>query len=281
MKYFRFQDNVPWMMHHGIKVMVIAVGGFVAHKFVQYSLNRFIHRLVNAKQLSPEEAQRREETLLRIFSTSAKVVVLIIVLLMILQEVGIAIGPLLAAAGVAGLALGFGGQYLIRDLITGLFIILENQYRIGDVVCIDQDSGLVEDITLRMTTLRDLDGVVHHIPHGAVTKVANFSKEFSRVNLNIGVSYSVSLEKVIRVVNEVGKTLSEDPAWRDEITLPPHFLRVDDFADSSVTIKILGETKPLKQWEVAGELRMRLKIAFDKEGIEIPFPQRVVHMVKD
>lgn len=196
---------------------------------------------------------------------------------MILQEAGIAIGPLLAAAGIAGLAFGFGGQYLIRDLISGLFIIMENQYRIGDVVCFDGTCGLVEDISMRMTTLRDLDGVVHHVPHGEVKKVSNLSKKFSRVNLNIGISYNSSLEKVITVVNKVGRELADDPKWKEHILKAPQFLRVDDFGDSAIIIKILGETKPIKQWEVAGEFRKRLKLAFDREGIEIPFPQRVVH----
>ena len=177
-------------------------------------------------------------------------------------------------------ALGFGGQYLIRDLIGGLFIIMENQYRIGDVVCFDGTCGLVEDISLRMTTLRDLDGTVHHVPHGEIKKTSNLSKYFARVNLNVGISYNANLEQVISVVNKVGKELAEDSEWKEHILKPPQFLRVDDFGDSAIMIKILGETKPLKQWDVAGELRKRIKIAFDREKIEIPFPQRVIHQAK-
>ena len=199
---------------------------------------------------------------------------------MVLSELGVAIGPLLAAAGVAGIAIGFGGQYLIRDLFSGFFILIENQYRIGDVVCFDQTCGTVEEISLRMTRLRDLDGVVHHIPHGEVKTVSNLSKQFSRVNLNIGVAYDANLEKVIEVVNTVGKELSEEGAWKQDIIQPPAFLRVDEFTDSSVVIKIVGDTQPGKQWGVAGELRKRLKIAFDKAKIEIPFPQRVIYQKK-
>jgi small conductance mechanosensitive channel len=149
------------------------------------------------------------------------------------------------------------------------------------VVCFDQTCGLVEDISLRMTSLRDLDGTVHHVPHGEIKKVSNLTKYYSRVNLNIGIAYNSNLEKVIAVVNKVGKELSEDPEWKDFITKPPQFLRVDDFADSAIIIKILGETKPIKQWDVAGELRKRLKMAFDNENIEIPFPQRVIHQSKN
>ncbi|MBU2220830.1 mechanosensitive ion channel family protein, partial [Patescibacteria group bacterium] len=208
------------------------------------------------------------------------ILVWIIALMMLLSEFGIAIGPILAAAGVVGLALGFGGQYLIRDLISGIFILLENQYRTGDVVCFDTTCGLVEHLSLRMTTLRDLDGTVHHVPHGEIHTVSNLSKGFSRVNLNIGIGYSSKLDHVIEVVNRVGKELAEDPVWKTQILKAPEFLRVEEFADSAIIIKILGETLPIKQWDVAGELRMRLKIAFDAEGIEIPFPQRVTHAAK-
>lgn len=200
---------------------------------------------------------------------------------MILQEIGLEIGPILAGAGIVGLALGFGGQYLIRDIITGLFVILENQYRIGDVVNIDTTGGLVEDISLRKTTLRDLNGTVHHIPHGEIKRVSNLSKKYARVNLDVGISYSSDLEQVIKVINKTGNELAEDPRFKDVIISPPQFLRVDDFADSAIIVKILGDTKPLKQWEVTGELRKRIKIAFDEEGIEIPFPQRVIHHAKE
>jgi small conductance mechanosensitive channel len=157
---------------------------------------------------------------------------------------------------------------------------LENQYRVGDVVCFDSTCGLVEDITLRMTSLRDLDGTVHHVPHGEVKKVPNLTKNYSRVNMNIGVSYDSDLEVVISTIDKVGQELAEDPQWKDFILTPPRFLRVDDFADSAIMVKILGDTQPIKQWDVAGELRKRLKIAFDRAGIEIPFPQRVVHQPK-
>jgi small conductance mechanosensitive channel len=140
--------------------------------------------------------------------------------------------------------------------------------------------GAVEDISLRMTTLRDLDGIVHHIPNGEVTKVSNLTKDYSRVNLDIGIAYDSNLEKVIKVVNKVGKELAEDPKWKDFIITPLKFVRINDFADSSIVIKILGDTQPIKQWDVAGEFRKRLKIAFDRNKIEIPFPQRVVHQAE-
>jgi moderate conductance mechanosensitive channel len=272
-----FIDFLPWFLDHGLKIIGLIIIAKIANKIGVIFIEKIIRRLPPARNLSLEAKEKRENTLIRIFSATLKVVVWVLALLMVLQEFGFAVGPLLAGLGVAGLAFGFGGQYLIRDLISGLFIIMENQYRTGDVVCFDGTCGLVEDISLRMTTLRDLDGTVHHIPHGEITKVSNLSKYFARVNLNIGIAYKSNLEQVIKVVNQVGQELAQDKDWQEFIIKPPQFLRVDDFADSAIIIKILGETKPLKQWDVAGELRKRIKIAFDREGIEIPFPQLVVH----
>ena len=268
----------PWLLDHGLKILAILVIALLLRRFGGVFIEKTVRRLVLSNRFLTKDAElKREDTLIRIFDTSLVVVVWVLAGLMMLQEAGTNIAPLLAAAGVAGLAFGFGGQYLIRDLISGLFIILENQYRIGDIICIDETCGLVEDISMRMTTLRDLDGTVHHVPHGAITKVSNLSKDFARVNLNVGISYGANLEHVIAVVNRVGEELAADPAWKDSIRKPPQFLRVTDFGDSSIGIKILGETEPLKQWDVTGEMRKRIKIAFDAEGIEIPFPQRVIH----
>lgn len=277
-----FNNNVlPWLLSHGLRIAGITVGVFVAKRIGAMFIEKIVRRAVISDHFLTKEAERkRENTLIRVFSNAFIIILWTLATLMVISEFGVNIGPLIAGLGIAGLAFGFGGQYLIRDVIAGLFIIFENQFRVGDVACLDGTCGLVEDITLRMTILRDLDGTVHHIPNGEVKKSSNLSKFFARVNLDIGVSYDAPLEKVISVVNRVGNDLANDPHWKEFIKKPPQFLRVEDFADSAVVIKILGETEPLKQWDVTGELRKRLKIAFDKEGIEIPFPQRVVHMKK-
>lgn len=275
------EQMTPLLLEHGVKILFIVIATYILQRFGLSFINRIIRKVVSSNTHASDLAKaKREGTLIRIFATTLKIVLWLVSGLMILQELGVAIAPILAAAGIAGIALGFGGQYLIRDLISGLFIILENQYRMGDIVCFGDTCGLVEDITLRMTTLRNLDGTVHHIPHGEVTQVSNLSKQFARVNLNIGVAYESDLEQVIKVVNEVGTELTADPEWAEKIITAPQFLRVDDFADSAIIVKILGDTKPLMQWEVTGELRKRLKIAFDKNGISIPYPQRVVHTQK-
>lgn len=269
---------LAWAQTHGVAVVAIISLALVIRLFGGIFLERIIRRLVPSSHFHTKNAERqREDTLIRIMHGTLNVLLWVVTSLMLLSELGVNIGPLLAAAGVAGIAVGFGGQYLIRDVVAGLFIILENQYRVGDVVCLDDTCGLVEDVSIRMATLRDLDGTVHHVPHGVVNKASNLSKEFARVNLNVGVSYAANLEEVIAIVNEVGNGLAADPQWKDDCITPPQFERVDAFGDSAVVIKVLGDTKPLRQWAVAGELRKRLKIAFDRVGIDIPLPQRVIH----
>lgn len=269
---------IPWLLSSGIRIIAIIIVALIINKIIKRGIDKIVRISVVSNNFTSKEAEiKRENTLIQIFSISSKIALFSIIILMVLQEFGVSIGPILAAAGIVGLAFGFGGQYLIRDIISGLFIILENQYRIGDIVKFENLGGVVEKISLRMTTLRDLDGTVHHIPHGEIKEVSNYSKDFSRVNLDIGVSYGAKLEQVIEVVNKTGIELAEDAKFKEFIITAPQFLRVNDFADSSVMIKILGETLPSKQWEITGELRKKLKIAFDREGIEIPFPQRVIH----
>ncbi len=283
MAYFQnFSEKiVPWLLSSGIRILVIIIVTFIVLRFAAVFIEKIIRRSVKANHfLSKEAEKKREDTLIKVFTATLKVIIWIAVVLMVFSEIGIDIGPMLAAAGIAGLAFGFGGQYLIRDIISGLFIIFENQYRVGDVVCFDGTCGLVENVNLRLTIIRDTDGTVHHIPNGEIKKASNLTKQFSRINIKVGISYDSDILEVEKIVNNVGKQIAEDSEWKDSIIKAPKFLRVDDFADSAIIIKIVGETKPIKQWSVAGEFRKRLKIAFDKEGIEIPFPQVVIHQAK-
>jgi small conductance mechanosensitive channel len=278
-----FIDNLtPWLLTHGVRILVIIIGAYIIRRFAGIFIEKIIRKaIVPDRFLSEEAEKKREDTLITVFEGTLKVVIWAAVILMIISEIGVNIGPLLAGAGVVGLAIGFGAQYIIRDFFTGLFIILENQYRVGDVICIQDKCGMVEDINLRMTVIRDVEGAVHHIPNGEIKMATNKTKGFARVNLVIGVAYDTDLEKVKKVVNQVGQEMTKNPEWEDKIIKAPEFIRVDNFGASSVDIKISGEVKPLEQWGVLGELRKRIKIAFDKEGIEIPFPQRVIHQIKD
>jgi small conductance mechanosensitive channel len=193
-----------------------------------------------------------------------------------LPELGVNVTPILASVGIAGIAVGFGAQSLVKDVLTGLFILVENQYSKGDVVTLAGISGQVEEVGLRRTVLRDLDGIVHHVPNGEIAVASNLTQEWSRVNMNVSVAYGEDLDKVFEVINRVGHELAADAEFGPLILKAPQVLRVDAFGESGIAIKILGDTEPIRQWEVMGELRKRLKKAFDEEGIEIPFPHVVL-----
>lgn len=275
-----FESATPWLLDHGVKILIILLVLVIGRRVVDFFIRRAVRVLVRNKHLGLLDKEKRENTLIKVFITTASIVLWLVGGLMILSEFGVAIGPVLAAAGVVGLAIGFGGQYLIKDLFSGLFILFENQYRVGDVVRLAGVAGTVEDFNLRVTVLRDIEGVVHYIPNGQITTASNMTQEFAKINMIIGVSYSADIDKVEAVVNAVGQELLDDKNWKESIEEAPKFLRVDKFAESSVEIKIVAKVSAGKQWGISGELRRRLKKAFDKEGIEIPFPQRVIHSVK-
>jgi len=267
-----------WIAEHGWRIALIVVLSVAAI----VAVGRFIPRLIVARVAhrtgeSEQEVKKRGDTLSRVLVNAGQVVVLVIAVFMLLSELEINITPILAGAGAAGIAIGFGAQSLIKYLIAGLFIILENQYRVGDVVRISDVSGLAEEINLRRTILRDLDGIVHVVPNGEIRVASNFTKEWSRVNLNVSVAYGEDLDHVFSVINRLGKELADDPTWAPAILTPPQALRVDNLGDSGIEIKILGDTEPIRQWDVMGELRRRLKKAFDEEGIEIPWPHTKVY----
>lgn len=271
---------LDWLINSGPTVLTILVGSFLASWVVLLLLRKAIKRIVEQKNgdLSVIEQKQRTQTLQSVASTTVRILITVVVIMVLLSEFGVDIGPLLAAAGVAGVALGFGAQYLIRDLISGFFIIAEDQYSVDDVVCLGDTCGTVEEVTLRMTKLRDLDGVAHYVPNSEVKVASNMSQRFSRVNLNVGVAYESDIDQVITVIDRVGKQMAEDPEWGQHIIEAPHFFRVDDLGDSAVYLKILGDVRPGQQWAVTGELRRRLKNVFDEEHIEIPFPQQVMRM---
>ena len=268
-----------WFLTDGARIALIIFLGWVVSRLVK----RWLPRVANAANFTQqaaddhEEMAKRSETLSAVFIGTANVLIFLIVIFMILTELSVPIGPILGGFGIAGIAVGFGAQHLVRDLINGIFILWENQYRQGDVVEIAGIAGLVESINLRRTTLRDLDGKVHVIPHGDVSTTTNFTKYWSRVNIDVGVAYKEDLQQVITVLNRIGDDLSQDPYFGLLIITPPQVLRVNSFDDSAITIKMMGECKPLKQWEIAGELRLRIKREFDDAGIEIPFPHQTLY----
>ena len=271
-------DFTDWLTSDGVRIAAIVAVAVV----LDYALHRMIPRALRLtverqmKGRDEEEIQQRVDTLASVFTAGGRVIIVLVTLLTLMPLAGLSIGPLLAGVGILGLAVGFGAQSLVKDIISGLFILLDDQYSKGDVVTVGGISGLVEDVGIRRTVLRDLDGIVHYIPNGEIAVASNFTQEYSRVNLNVGVSYSEDLDHVMRVIDRVGEEMAADPKWGPSIISPPKSLRVDNLGDSGIEIKVVGDTKPIKQWEVMGELRKRLKKAFDDEGIEIPYPHRVM-----
>jgi small-conductance mechanosensitive channel len=273
------EDVEAWLLDKGITIIVILVVGVVLCIVLKQTIPPLVRRIMAKPRRgeSREGMRRRADTLQGVFMGLGRVVIILLVIFMILSEIGVSIGPLLAGLGVAGIAVGFGAQYLIRDLIAGVFVLMENQYRVGDVAKVADVTGLVEEINLRKTVLRDLDGIVHHIPNGEIRVASNYTRHFSRVNLDVSVAYGTDLDFAISVINRVCQEMAEEEAWSQVVQTVPQVLRVNKLGDSGIDIKILGDVKPLEQWRIMGELRLRLKKAFDAEGIEIPWPHTKVY----
>jgi small-conductance mechanosensitive channel len=272
-----FDAVAGWLFTNGTRVVVIIVGSLLAIWIIRIIINRSKSKLVHLDKVGIERA-KRTETLAKIIEATLRAVVLASAFLMILKQVGIEIGPLLAGAGVVGLAVGFGAQSLVKDVIGGFFILLENHMNVGDVVEIAGAKGLIESINLRVTVLRDLEGNVHIVPNGSIGVLTNMTKEWSRALLDIGVAYKEDVDRVISVLEDVGENLRRDETFGDLILEPVQVLGLENFGDSSVDIRVLIKTKPIEQWRVAREFRRRVKLAFDEKGIEIPFPHRTIYI---
>jgi small conductance mechanosensitive channel len=206
----------------------------------------------------------------------AGVTIAVIALLMILDLFLIDIGPAIAGLGVVGIAVGLGAQTLVRDWLSGIFIVLENQYSQGDVVRIAGVSGVVEDFSLRRTTLRDLDGAVHNVPNGQITVATNLTRVWARVNLDVPVAYGTDIEEATKVINEIGEQLHADNDWSSRTLEAPTVVRVSALGDFGVSLKVLGQVRAAEQWSVAGELRKRIVAGFAERGIKMPNAQRIV-----
>jgi moderate conductance mechanosensitive channel len=255
-------------------IIVVLILTRVIHRFVRTLRVYFVAMMERHAKGTDGELEKRAATLGGIIRKTASVLVWSAGLVMILKEAGFDIGPILAGAGVVGVAVGFGAQNLVRDVIAGLFILLENQIRVNDVAIINGTGGLVEEINLRTTILRGLDGTVHVFPNGTIDRLSNMTREYSYYVFDIGVAYKEDTDHVIGVVKEVADQLMHEEPYRENILAPMEVLGVDKFADSAVIIKTRFKTKPIKQWDVGREMNRRIKKKFDEVGIEIPFPHQ-------
>lgn len=265
---------IAWFMTSGTRIVLIIIGAFIVLKASYIVIGR-IEKLIASRereQIAAIETEKRLKTLGNLMRKVVLTGVVLISVMMILKEIGMDIAPIIAGAGIVGLAVGFGAQNLVRDIISGFFILLENQIRVGDVGIINGTGGLVEEINLRTIVIRDLEGTVHIFPNGTIETLSNRSKGWSRYVIDVGVAYKENVDDVMEVLREIGEDLSRDQGFSELILEPLEILGCDNFGDSEVTIKCMIKTLPLKQWEVGRELRRRIKNTFDEKGIEIPFP---------
>ena len=277
-----FATNIRWetLIFTGFRILIILAFGWLAARISTQVLKRMERRLISKGQAEgepPTESAKRVETLVRLIRQGIGLTLWAIISLIILKEIGVEIGPILAGAGILGLAIGFGAQNLVRDVIAGFFMILENQVRVGDVAIINGTGGMVEKVNFRTLVLRDQAGVVHVFPNGTITTLSNMTQEWSAYVFDIGVAYKENTDRVIGVLQDVLDRMQADPDFGPLIIAPPEIMGVNQFADSAVVIKGRIKTKPIRQWMVGREFLRRVKMAFDEHGIEIPFPHRSLY----
>lgn len=274
-----FQAGLDWMLTSGARIVLILILALFAIKVAKLLSTRVVAFCVRPRD--DGEMKKRATTLGLFIRYISVIAVAVIAAIMVMAELGVDIAPILAGAGVVGLAIGFGAQSLVKDWLSGFFILLEDQYRVGDVVQVAGKGGLVEEINLRMTILRDLNGSVHYVRNGLIDTVTNMTKDYSRYVFNIGVAYREDVDEVIEVIKQIDEELRSDAGFKDDILEPLEVLGLDEFADSAVIIKARTTTKPIQQWKVGREFNRRLKKRFDELGIEIPYPHMTLYMGQD
>jgi small conductance mechanosensitive channel len=266
----------------GIRIAVIVVVAVIALRVSSVLIHRIFVALLDreategtAQELSAVEVKKRMDTLDELGGHVIRFFVVIIAGIMVLGALDLNVGPAIAGLGVVGIAVGFGAQSLVRDYLNGALILIENQYSKGDVVSIGGVSGAVEDFSLRRTTLRDLDGVVHTVPNGEVKVASNRTRTWARINQDVTVAFGTDIDKAIRVVEELGRQMANDPVWKRRILEPPRVERVERIEERGVTLKILGTVRASDQWAAGGEFRKLLLEAFARNGIQLPRPPQV------
>ncbi len=267
-----------WLINNGPEVVAIVIIFFISTRLIRVVVNRFQKYLININERKGDaESKKRIVTLSELLRTTLNVIVYVFFTLAFLDQFNVKIAPLLAGVGFAGLAVGFGAQELVRDLISGFFMILEDQIRVGDVVTINGTSGGVEEIEIRTVTLRDFTGTVHVFQNGKINSLSNMTKGWSAVAFDIGVAYKEDPDEVMAVMDEVGAQLQQEEVHGPNILGPIEISGLDRFGESEIVIKARLRTKPGTQWAIGREYRKRLKLAFDDKGIEIPYPHRTIY----
>ncbi len=272
------ESIATWVITTGLRILGIVIGAYITIRLAALVTRRVEGAFDDDDPSTMNEREKRAATLGKVLRNILRIVIWSIALLMVLNELEIDVGPLLAGVGIVGLAVGFGAQSLVKDIVAGMFILVENQYDVGDVIKVAGASGKVERVTLRSTRLRDLEGKIHIIPNGSMDVVTNMTKRYSRFVLDIGVAYKEDVDEIMALLKEIGDELQADPEYGKKILEPLQVLGVQDFADSAVVIRSLFTTKPMEQWGIGREFRRRIKNTFDAKGIEIPFPHQTIYL---
>ena len=287
---------VGWAVDRPLKIIIVFIAAFIVSRVMKRAVKHFGEKLTDDKknraieqlkkvkagkilvdEQQEERNKARTETLTSVLSSGANLVIWTVAVLMILGEVGINLGPLIAGAGIVGVAVGFGAQSIVKDFLSGMFMLVEDQYGVGDSIDVGLVSGTVERVTLRTTILRDGDGSIWYIPNGEIARVGNRSQVWARALLDIDVAYDTDLRKAQQVLKDVAMGLWEDEEFTSgDIIEEPMVLGVQNLGVDGITLRLIAKTDASEQWAVARELRLRIKEAFDEAGIEMPFPQRTV-----
>jgi small-conductance mechanosensitive channel len=268
-------ENQTAIISTSLKIAGVLLAAILVTRLLRRAVTRVEAKV--SDHTTPIRALQRSQTLAKVLSSAGIVVIWSISIFLVLGELGFRLGPLLAGVGIVGLAIGFGSQNLVRDVVSGFFILLEDQYGVGDVVQINQvATGKVEQLTLRITGMRDLDGTLHFIANGEITHVANRTKDWARAVIDVGVGYGEDPAKVREVLERVSEEARADEDIGRSLYARPQVLGVERLGEYEVIWRMIADTKPARQWEVSRALRERVKVAFDREQIEIPFPHRVM-----
>lgn len=263
-----------WLVDPGVAIAAILLFAWIGRHFGGAIITQLVRRLVRSTHYNPlsaDDITKRRDTLNSLFTVIWKMFLIVVASCLIFQQLfpKVDLTPFFASAGLLGVAIGFGAQSLIKDFLSGIFIIAENQYRVGDIVDIEGAAGTVERVTVRSTVIRDASGNVHFLPNGEVIHVINKTMGFSKVNFSLVVDPETDIDKLVVVIDEVGQKLTADEQWKDKILEPPHFLNIGAFSDVALEVTITGKTNPSQQWSVTGEMRRRLLKAFAKHKIEL------------
>ena len=258
-----------------LHIVLILLGAWVLKRLANKGIRSFREYMSSRKD--KVEDKRRLETLGRVFRYAANVLITAIAGMLIFTELGISIAPILATAGVVGVAIGFGAQSLVKDYFSGFFLLLEDQIRHGDVVQVAGKGGVVEEVTLRYVRLRDYDGSVHFVPNGQISSVTNMTRDFSFALIDIGIAYRENIDEAFAVIRAVAAEMRQDPQFCNLIQEDVDLAGVENWAESAISIRLRIKVEPIQQWTVKREFLRRLKLAFDAQGIEIPFPHLTVY----